>query len=727
MVKANRPSYRPNRDQGLAESPARYIAEPPQAATAGDSAAIGVTVVESFVKTLPETPGVYRMIDRHGVVIYVGKAKSLRRRVLSYTQLSRLSIRIQRMVALVARMEVVTTQTEAEALLLEANLIKRFMPRYNVLLRDDKSFPYIRFTAGHRFPLVQKYRGGRDDTSDRFFGPFASGTAVNLALEVLQKAFLLRNCSDSYFAARTRPCLQYQIKRCSGPCCDLISEADYGKLVQGAQDFLRGRSSEIQLGLAQLMEKAAESLDYEAAARFRDRIRALSQVQARQEINFVGQGDADVIAVYSSGGLTCVQIFFFRGGSNYGNRSYFPRHDEAVPTAEVLTAFIGQFYAAHLPPLLILTSIEPAEREVLEAALRLKREATNEDRVVVKLDTPQRGEKAAMLAHAMANARQAHGRRVAESASLERNLLDLTARFGLESVPQRIEIYDNSHISGTNAVGVMVVATPEGFQKNAYRKYTMKGVYTVPLVAETAANEFAAAAESTGSPSDRAAMVAYQAGDDFAMMREMLGRRFGRLARAGGRGAAPEPPPESPPESQTESQSNTAQTDAIPEESQPESSPPDLVLPDLVLIDGGPGQIAVARETLDGLGFTGVAIIGIAKGPDRNAGREKFYQIGRPVVELPPSDPLLFYLQRLRDEAHRFAIGTHRAKRNKSTLRSELDEIHGIGPKRRRALLHHFGSAQAVRSAALADLQLVSGISHKEAAKIYSYFHPEST
>ncbi|MCX8501711.1 MAG: excinuclease ABC subunit UvrC [Alphaproteobacteria bacterium] len=692
MVKANRPSYRPSRDQGLAESATPYLAEPAAILPEPQTATVGVAVIEEFVKTLPESPGVYRMIDRHGVVIYVGKAKSLRRRVQSYTQLSRLSIRIVRMVALAARMEVVTTQTEAEALLLEANLIKRFMPRYNVLLRDDKSFPYIRFTGGHRFPLVQKYRGGRDDVSDRYFGPFASGMAVNLALEVLQKAFLLRNCSDSYFSARTRPCLQYQIKRCSGPCCDLISESDYGKLVQGAQDFLRGRTSEIQLGLAQLMERAAESLDYEAAARYRDRIRALSQVQARQEINFVGQGDADVIAAYSSGGVTCIQIFFFRGGSNYGNRSYFPRHDESLPTAEVLTAFIGQFYAAHLPPQLILTSIEPSEREVLEAALRLKREVAAESKTAVKLDTPQRGEKATMLAHAMTNARQAHGRRIAESASLERNLLDLTQKFDLETVPQRIEIYDNSHISGTNAVGVMVVATPEGFQKTAYRKYTMKGVYSAPRV-------------------ENPEMVAYQAGDDFAMMREMLGRRFGRLARGVNRdseGTNPEAPADS---------DRLDETQAAAE----------LVLPDLVLIDGGPGQIAVARETLDALGFTGVTIIGIAKGPDRNAGREKFYQIGRPVVELPPGDPLLFYLQRLRDEAHRFAIGTHRAKRSKSTLRSELDEIHGIGPKRRRALLHHFGSAQAVRSAALADLQLVNGISRKEAEKIYSYFHPEST
>ena len=715
MVKANRPSYRPSRDQGLAESATPYLAEPAAILPEPQPATLGVTVIEEFVKTLPESPGVYRMIDRHGVVIYVGKAKSLRRRVQSYTQLSRLSIRIVRMVALVARMEVVTTQTEAEALLLEANLIKRFMPRYNVLLRDDKSFPYIRFTGGHRFPLVQKYRGGRDDGQDRYFGPFASGMAVNLALEVLQKAFLLRNCSDSYFSARTRPCLQYQIKRCSGPCCDLISESDYGKLVQGAQDFLRGRSSEIQLGLAQLMERAAESLDYEAAARYRDRIRALSQVQARQEINFVGQGDADVIAAYSSGGLTCVQIFFFRGGSNYGNRSYFPRHDESLPTAEVLTAFIGQFYAAHLPPQLILTNIEPTEREVLEAALRLKREVAGEARVAVKLDTPQRGEKATMLAHAMTNARQAHGRRVAESASLERNLIALAEKFKLEAIPQRIEIYDNSHISGTNAVGVMVVATTEGFQKNAYRKYTMKGAYTVPTTTVPTPSP------SLAKSQDRAELVAYQAGDDFAMMREMLGRRFGRLARGTGRGAAAEPSLSETPQDESQSDETTAN------ESQSESHQPDLVLPDLVLIDGGPGQIAVARATLDALGFTGVAIIGIAKGPDRNAGREKFYQLGRAVVELPPSDPLLFYLQRLRDEAHRFAIGTHRAKRSKSTLRSELDEIHGIGPKRRRALLHHFGSAQAVRSAALADLQLVNGISRKEAEKIYSYFHPEST
>ncbi|MDI9408881.1 MAG: excinuclease ABC subunit UvrC [Candidatus Pacebacteria bacterium] len=690
MVKANSPDYRPSRDAsfkqtGMAEDSAAYQAEP-AAVTASGVAPLGAEVIEEFVKTLPETPGVYRMIDRHGVVIYVGKAKSLKKRVVSYTQPTRLSIRIARMVALVARMEVVTTQTEAEALLLESNLIKRFMPRYNVLLRDDKSFPYIRFTDSHEFPLVQKYRGGRSESGNSFFGPFASGLAVNLALEALQKAFLLRNCSDSYFAARSRPCLQYQIKRCSAPCTGMITAEDYGRLVTAAKDFLRGKSSEIQITLSQLMEKAAESLDYELAARYRDRIRALTQVQSRQEINFVGQGDADVIALYSAGGVTCIQIFFFRGGSNYGNRSYFPRHDEAVTSAEVMTAFIGQFYAAHQPPILILTSIEPDETEVLEAALRLKREAGGESKTAVKLETPQRGEKATMLGHAMMNARQAHARRVAESASLDRNLDELARRFELEAPPQRIEIYDNSHISGTNAVGVMVVATPEGFQKNAYRKYTMKGFFAAPTI----------------DPNDPATTVAYRGGDDFAMMREMLGRRFGRLAR--------------------EQQGDEAES---ARDSQSESG--DQVLPDLLLIDGGPGQIAVARESLDSLGFTGVAIIGIAKGPDRNAGREKFYRIGHEPLEFAPNDPLLFYLQRLRDEAHRFAIGTHRAKRNRSALRSDLDEIHGIGPKRRRALLHHFGSASAVRAAALSDLQMVVGISHREAEKIYSYFHPESS
>jgi excinuclease ABC subunit C len=611
----------------------------------------GLEVLRTQLKTMPGTPGVYRMLNKRGDALYVGKARNLKKRVTSYTQIARLPNRLRRMVAETATLEVVTTHTEVEALLLESNLIKRLMPRYNVLLRDDKSFPYILITADHPAPQIVKHRGSRSRKGD-YFGPFASAGSVNTTIGALQRAFLLRPCSDSIFASRTRPCLQYQIKRCSGPCVGRIGQAEYMQLVAEARDFLTGKSREVQSRLAAAMQAASEALDFETAARYRDRIRALTDIQAHQSINLAGLDEADVIAIHQTGGQTCIQVFFFRSGSNYGNRAYFPSHDRAAESADVLAAFIGQFYDNKLPPKTVLLSEVPAERELLAEALSVKAERK------VELAVPQRGDRRRLIDHAVANARDALARRVAENAS-QRKLLDGVATlFALESPPGRIEVYDNSHISGRNPYGVMIVAGPDGFVKNAYRKFAISGE---------------AATNPTG-------------GDDYGMMREVLTRRFAR---------------------------------ALKEDPERDRG----AWPDLVLIDGGQGQLNTALEVMAELGINDVTIAGIAKGPDRNAGRERFFVPGREPFSLDPRDPVLYFLQRLRDEAHRFAIGTHRAKRSKQIGQSLLDDVPGIGARRKKALLLHFGSARSVARAGLADLAAVEGISETVARKIYDHFH----
>lgn len=606
----------------------------------------GAAVIESQLKVLPQGPGVYRMLDRQGNALYVGKARSVRKRVASYIQLPRLSTRIRRMVAETAQLEVVQTHTEVEALLLELNLIKKLKPRYNVLLRDDKSFPYILATGDHDFPRLVKYRGARTRAGD-YFGPFASAGAVGRTLTALQRAFLLRNCSDAVFAQRTRPCLQYQIKRCTAPCVGRITKEGYADSVRQARDFLTGKSRQIQAELATKMQQASEALDFETAARTRDRLRALAQIQSHQDINIEGLDDADVVALAQDAGQTCVQVFFFRSGSNFGNRAYFPSHDRALEADEIMAAFIGQFYTGRPPPKLILVSHEPAEKALLEEALSLKAERR------VEIATPQRGAKTNLVEHALLNAREALARRLAEGSS-QRKLLDgLGAAFKLPAAPKRIEVYDNSHIMGTAAIGAMIVAGPEGFQKNAYRKFNIREA---------------------------------KPGDDFAMMREVLTRRFAR---------------------------------AIKED--PERT--EGAWPDLVLIDGGKGQMSAVQDVMAELGATGVPMVAIAKGEDRDAGRERFFLPDGGEVTLGHDDPLRYFLQRLRDEAHRFAIETHRAKRAKPLGGSELDEISGIGAKRRKSLLLHFGSVREIARAGLADLQKVEGISEAVAQRIYSHFH----
>jgi excinuclease ABC subunit C len=611
----------------------------------------GAAVIAARLRTLPGSPGVYRMMNRAGDVLYVGKAKSLKKRVASYTRPERLSIRLRRMVAETAAMEFVTTHTEAEALLLEANLIKRHRPRYNILLRDDKSFPSILVTGDHPFPQVLKHRGGRERAGE-YFGPFASAWAVNETLNVLQRAFLLRTCSDAVFAGRTRPCLLYQIKRCSAPCVGHISATEYGVLVDQARAFLKGRSREIQDALARRMQEASDALDFETAAELRDRIRALTSVQARQDINLAGIEEADVVAIHQAGGESCIQVFFFRAGRNYGNRAHFPSHARDEEGPAVLEAFLGQFYATRPPPGLVLLSHRPPNLALLAEALGL-----NAGRRI-EIAVPRRGERRAAVDLALGNAREALARRQAESAT-QRDLLErLAEAFGLDGPPARIEVYDNSHIQGAEAVGAMVVAGPEGMVKNAYRKFNVR--------------------------LDEAGIAP---GDDYGMLRHVLTRRFFRAlkedpGRTGGR------------------------------------------WPDLVLIDGGAGQLGAAQAVFADLGIEGVALVAIAKGPDRNAGRERFFLPGREPFSFDSRDPVLYFLQRLRDEAHRFAIGAHRTRRAGRIERSALDEVPGIGARRKKALLHHFGSARAVAQAGLADLLSVTGISRATAKKIYDWFHP---
>jgi excinuclease ABC subunit C len=667
-------------------------AQPVAASGAGQSSApSGPDVIAGYLKTLPSTPGVYRMLDAAGDVIYVGKARSLKARVSNYARLAGHTNRIARMITETVSMEFVTVRTEAEALLLEANLIKRFRPRFNVLMRDDKSFPYILISRDHAAPQVMKHRGARTRKGE-YFGPFASAGAVNRAITMLQRAFLLRTCSDSVYDSRTRPCLLFQIKRCSAPCTGEISREEYEKLVDEAVRFLRGESQNVREMYQRLMAEAADKLEFETAAKYRNRLWALAHVTADQSINPEGIEEADVFAAYQDGGYTCIQVFFFRTGQNWGNRAYYPKADRALPVEEVLDSFIAQFYDDKPIPRLILLSHEVPSQALLAEAL-----STKSDRKV-EIRVPSRGTKSSLVEHALANAREALGRKLAESSSQVRLLEGLADRFNLPRVPRRIEVFDNSHISGTNAVGGMIVAGPEGFVKGQYRKFNIKSAVTP--------------------------------GDDYAMMREVLSRRFKRIEADTAASYAPgidqgdilEPV-------QTEA-AVAANTDAVAAATLQDDDTalsfgdefPDR--PDLVLVDGGPGQLSVARAVLEGFGIDDVQLIGVAKGPDRDAGREHFHIPGRdrPIM-LETKDPVLYFIQRLRDEAHRFAIGTHRAKRSKALSANPLDEIDGIGPTRKRALLKHFGSAKAVSRAGVEDLKAVTGISADMAQRIYDFFH----
>jgi excinuclease ABC subunit C len=674
----------------------------------------GPEVIQSYLKTLPATPGVYRMLDLTGEVIYVGKARNLKARVSNYARTGGHANRIARMIAATAAMEFVTVRTEAEALLLEANLIKRFRPRFNVLLRDDKSFPYILIRTDQAAPQITKHRGARSGKG-AFFGPFASAGAVNRTINMMQRAFLLRSCSDSVFSTRTRPCLLHQIKRCAGPCTNEITPEAYRELVEESVRFLRGESQNVRAHYQGLMEAAAERMDYEDAARFRNRLWALAHVTADQAIKPEGIQEADVFAAHQEGGQTCVQVFFFRTGQNWGNRAYYPRADRSLNAGEVLSAFIAQFYDDKPVPRLILLSDEVEDRDLLAEALSTKADRRVDIRV------PQRGTKVGIVEHALTNAREALGRKLAETSSQRRLLEGVAERFGLPRVPRRIEVFDNSHIMGAHAVGAMIVAGPQGFVKTAYRKFNIKSDGLAP-------------------------------GDDYGMMREVLTRRLKRVkaeqgdgsGEAGvGRGettcvetAAAAPPahsgcstPHAPLLTPDLSEPSILdENERDPEDLDTEASPlgdddfPDV--PDLMLIDGGAGQLAVAQEVCRDLGITTVHLIGVAKGPDRDAGREHFHIPGRvQSLMLEPRDPVLYFIQRLRDEAHRFAIGTHRAKRSKAISANPLDDIDGIGPTRKRALLTHFGSAKAVSRAGIEDLKAVKGINADMARKIYDFFH----
>ena len=614
----------------------------------------GREALARYAKHAPSSPGVYRMIDVDGEVLYVGKAKNVQKRVLSYLRPAGLEARLLQMVAATASLEFISTGTETEALLLEANLIKRLRPRYNVLLRDDKSFPYILITANERASQIIKHRGARNQPG-AYFGPFASAWAVNRTITALERAFLLRSCSDAVFDSRTRPCLLHQIKRCSAPCTGEISPDDYGELVREARAFLSGRSRAVKEELATEMETAAAATDYERAAIYRDRLAALSAIQTGQGINPRTVEDADVFAVHQDGGFTCVQVFFFRAGQNWGNRAYFPRADRSLSASEVLEPFLAQFYEDKPSPRSVLLSHDVEESALLASAL-----ATRSGHKV-EISVPQRGEKKELIEHAAANAREALARKLADVTSQNRLLEELQRTFKLARKPQRIEIYDNSHIQGANAVGAMVVAGPEGFKRNQYRKFNIRSTDLAP-------------------------------GDDYGMMREVLTRRFKRLLDESPRSPISLPDAESP-------------------------------WPDLVLIDGGQGQLNVAMETLAALGVHDVALAGVAKGPDRDAGRETFFVPGQPSFKLPPRDPLLYFIERLRDEAHRFAVGSHRQRRSRGLREGGLQEIPGIGPTRKRALLRHFGTLKAIERASLSDLAAVTGINEESARRIYDFFH----
>jgi excinuclease ABC subunit C len=607
----------------------------------------GVAAIRMVVKTLPSKPGVYRMHDTRGDILYVGKAKALKNRVTNYTQVERLPNRLRRMVSQTRSMTIVTTGSEAEALLLEAQLIKRYRPAYNVLLRDDKSFPFILLHADHAFPRLQKHRGARR-AKGNYYGPFASAGAVNSTLNALQKLFLLRSCTDSFFNNRDRPCLLYQIKRCSAPCVGRIDGKAYGELVSDAKAFLGGKSTQVQAKLGQQMETAAIALDFESAAIMRDRLRALTFIQGSQAIHAQGVSDADIFALANKNGAMSIQAFFIRGGQNWGHRAFFPTHTQDVDEGEVLTSFLAQFYEDVPPPRTILLDRELAEGALLAEALAERAGGK------VLIQMPQRGDRVKLIQQAARNAVEALDRRLAETSTQGKLLRDVAELFDLAEPPQRIEIYDNSHIQGTNALGAMVVAGPEGFIKGQYRKWNIKNPETAP-------------------------------GDDFAMMREVFGRRFQRA----------------------------------------QDEDPDRARdwPDLVLIDGGKGQMSAVKAVLDEMGIEDVALIGVSKGPDRNAGRETFHFPDGRAFDLPTNSPVLFYLQRLRDEAHRFAIGAHRTKRSKAITASVLDDVPSIGPARKKALLMHFGTAKAVRAASLEDLQRAPGVSEAVAQAVYDFYH----
>jgi excinuclease ABC subunit C len=675
----------------------------------GRSLALGRAAVLHYAKLAPAQPGVYRMIDARGDVLYVGKAKNVRNRVRAYARPAGLDTRIERMIGATRALEFVVTRTETEALLLEANLIKRLRPRFNVLLRDDKSFPYILITSDHWAPQILKHRGARSRPG-QYYGPFASVWAVNRTINALQRAFLLRSCSDPFFESRTRPCLLHQIKRCSAPCTNEIGFAEYGALVREANAFLSGRSKAVKDELAAEMEKAATALDYERAAVYRDRLAALSAIQAHQGVNPRGVEEADVFALHQQGGFACVEVFFFRTGQNWGNRAYFPKADRSVTPDEILAAFLAQFYDDKPCPRLILISHDIDDRALLAEALGTKSGHK------VEVAIPRRGERKDLIEHALANAREALGRKLAETSSQQRLLRQLTETFGLPRVPRRIEVYDNSHIQGANAVGAMIVAGAEGFRKNDYRKFNIRSADLSP-------------------------------GDDFAMMREVLTRRFKRLIAE-----APREDISSPEQcaadgrKRSEEASSTDVTGARqtslgdvrtskegddsaalpPEETDilraESEEPDDSPWPDLVLVDGGQGQLTAAREVLAALGID-MALVAIAKGPDRDAGRETFFIPGRDPFKLPPRDPVLYFVERLRDEAHRFAVGSHRTRRARQMREGGLQEITGIGPTRKRALLHHFGTLKAIERASVTDLLQVDGISAETARRIYEFFH----
>ncbi|MBY6090233.1 excinuclease ABC subunit UvrC [Maritimibacter alkaliphilus] len=628
--------------QGNSDIPADRTDEAPEARLTGHA------LIQSYLRTLDSSPGVYRMLDAESRVLYVGKARNLKARVSNYARPSGHSGRIARMIRQTASMMFLTTRTETEALLLEQNLIKQLKPHYNVLLRDDKTFPNILVSKETDFPQIRKHRGAKKEKG-AYYGPFASADAVNRTLNQLQKVFLLRNCSDSMFSSRTRPCLLYQIKRCSGPCVGLISQEEYAATVRDAERFLSGRSTKVQEELATQMAEASEAMEFERAAALRDRIRALTQVQSAQGINPRATTEADVVALHMEGGQACVQVFFIRANQNWGNRDFYPRVGPDIEAAEVLQAFLGQFYDGKEPPRLILLSHPVEDSDLLAEALSEKAGRK------VELSVPQRGEKAELVESAARNARESLARRMAESATQAKLLRGVAEAFSLDAPPERIEVYDNSHIQGTNAVGAMIVAGPEGLMKNQYRKFNIRGDDLTP-------------------------------GDDFGMMKEVLTRRLSRLLK-----------------------------------DDPDRSKG--TWPDLLLIDGGAGQVSAVQEILDQLGLPDIPMVGVAKGVDRDHGKEEFHRPGTRPFALQMNDPVLYFIQRLRDEAHRFAIGTHRAKRAKSQLANPLDEVPGVGATRKRALLAHFGSAKAVTRANLADLKAVDGISDTLAETIYDHFH----
>ena len=609
-------------------------------------------LIRDEARRAPDKPGVYRMYGEDGTCLYVGKARSLKKRILQYAQGRFHTQRIGLMVSLTRSMELVVTASETEALLLESNFIKKLKPRFNVVLRDDKSFAELMIRRDHRAPQVRKHRGAHTLKGD-YFGPFASTWAVNRTLTTLQKAFLLRSCSDSVYETRTRPCMLHQIKRCSAPCTGLISLEDYGQLVDEAEAFLRGRSRAVIGRLSQEMQAASDAMDFEQAARVRDRIRALSAIAMENSVSAEGVAEADVFALHSDAGQACVQVFFYRGGQNWGGRAYFPRVDRADTDPEILAAFLGQFYEDKPVPRQILTNVRPHEKELLEEAFSLKAK-TVDGRRVVTIELPQRGPRRALVDHALTNAREALGRRMAESSAQGKILDEVCEAFGLEARPERIEVYDNSHIQGTNAVGGMIVAGPEGFRKTQYRKFNIRGDELTP-------------------------------GDDYGMMREVLRRRFGRLAKE-------------------------------------EEAGEEVERPDLVLIDGGAGQLAEAVAVMAELGLHDIPVVGVAKGPDRDAGLERFFIPGKPPFMLPLKSPALYYRQRLRDEAHRFAIGAHRTRRSMDIKKNPLDEIEGVGPGRKKALLHAFGSAKGVGRASVVDLVKVEGINQALAERIHAFF-----